>query len=270
MGFELQSLHVVERHSKTPVKSVPQMLLLLVVVTLSLLQPPSLHQRQLSQVLAVETKIQTFSPLQKLLGGMCALHVTAHHSYRKINDTNIGTSCVLWQFNRGGGGGGGGGGGRGGQEGLNFPLPMPCTPSPHPFCNLVPASLCFFYCKILHNVANCFPISPSSCHLGNPTSRRLPAPLSPRPPPPPPPPPHLIHGFSLYIFVKHYNPYTFLCCSLKVIIEFSISSMISLSFSTNSGDGFTSCRSRWNLFTFDLIFPNCCFSLCSVKTKKYS
>lgn len=63
--------------------------------------------------------------------------------------------------------------------------------------------------------------------------------------------------------------YIFLCCSLNVIIEFSISSIISLSFSTNSGDGFTSCKSLWNLFTFALIFPNCCFSLLSVNLKKW-
>ena len=41
---------------------------------------------------------------------------------------------------------------------LNLPLHVPCTLGSSPFwC----ASLCFFYCKILCNVAKCFPISPS-------------------------------------------------------------------------------------------------------------
>ena len=36
---------------------------------------------------------------------------------------------------------------------------------------LLPSSLCFFYCKILHNIVKVFPISPGSCHLGNLTSQ---------------------------------------------------------------------------------------------------
>lgn len=64
------------------------MLLWLVEEKLSLLQLLSLHQLQLSQVLAAETKIQTFSPLLILPGGMYVLHVTAHHSYRMITNTS--------------------------------------------------------------------------------------------------------------------------------------------------------------------------------------
>ena len=38
---------------------------------------------------------------------------------------------------------------------------------------VVPASSCFFYCKILCNVVNFCPISPGSRPLGNPASRSL-------------------------------------------------------------------------------------------------
>lgn len=68
------------------------MLLLLGEVKLLLLQLPSLHQLQQLQVLAAETKIQTFSPLPSLPVGMCALRVTGHHSCRKI--TNAKKICI--------------------------------------------------------------------------------------------------------------------------------------------------------------------------------
>lgn len=68
------------------------MLLLLGEVKLLLLQLPSLHQLQQLQVLAAETKIQTFSPLPPLPVGMCALRVTGHHSCRKI--TNAKKICI--------------------------------------------------------------------------------------------------------------------------------------------------------------------------------
>ena len=67
---------------------VPQMLLLLEEVKLSLLQLPSLRQLQQSQVLAAETRIQTFSPLSSLPVGMYALHVIGHHNYRNITNAN--------------------------------------------------------------------------------------------------------------------------------------------------------------------------------------
>ena len=68
------------------------MLLLLGEVKLLLLQLPSLHQLQQLQVLAAETKIQTFSPLPSLPVGMYALRVTGHHSCRKI--TNVKKICI--------------------------------------------------------------------------------------------------------------------------------------------------------------------------------
>ena len=74
---------------------VPQMLLLLGEVKLSLLQLPSLHQLQQLQVLAAETKIQTSSPLPLLPVGMYALHATGHRSYRKI--TNVKKTCISYK-----------------------------------------------------------------------------------------------------------------------------------------------------------------------------
>ena len=47
--------------------------------------------------------------------------------------------------------------------GLKFPLLFPFTPSPCPF-SLAPTSCCFYYCKLLCNLANFFFISPCSQH----------------------------------------------------------------------------------------------------------
>ena len=56
-----------------------------------------------------------------------------------------------------------------GGGGLNVRLPIPCNPSsPVPTPSVVvPASLCFFYCKVLRNVAKFFPIFPGYATLGS-------------------------------------------------------------------------------------------------------
>ena len=65
----------------------------------------------------------------------------------------INHECGYYPFQQGRGGGGGGGG----KGSLNFPLPLTCTPGS---CQLplivVPASVCFSYCKKLCNVAKVY------------------------------------------------------------------------------------------------------------------
>ena len=96
-------------------------------------------------------------------------------------------------------------------EGQGSELPTSCTfyywfpllPKSESFRPKERENLWFFYCKILCNVANFFPISPSSHHFENPvshplfpTSCTLPPSLPPRgsAPLPPPPPPLLTEG----------------------------------------------------------------------------
>ena len=86
--------------------------------------------------------------------------------------------------------------GRGGEQGgLKFLPLVTFNPSFRPIFVGYRLFALFFGCKIFHNVAQFFPISPTSRHLGNPTShpsspasRTIPAAISPRLPSTCPPP----------------------------------------------------------------------------------
>ena len=63
--------------------------------------------------------------------------------------------------------GGGGGDAQGDQNFLHHVLPLSLLPV------VVPAIMCLFFCKLLHNVAIFVAISPGCCNLGNPSFRSL-------------------------------------------------------------------------------------------------
>ena len=78
---------------------------------------------------------------------------------------------------------------------LKLQPPVPFTPAFPPPSVGVSASLFYFYCKMLRNIAKCFSFSPDSHHFGNPASRPFSShfpypscPLLSRAPAPCPPP----------------------------------------------------------------------------------
>ena len=78
----------------------------------------------------------------------------------------------------------------GGDRGSEFPAFRTLYSRFPPPSLVVPASVCFFYCKILRNVVHFLflltpaPLGISSPTLSSPSSRTLPAPITPRFPPP--------------------------------------------------------------------------------------
>ena len=71
-----------------------------------------------------------------------------------------------------------------------------------------------FYCKILCDSANCFPISPASCYLVNPASHPLSSPSCHRLPAHPPPP-------SYSPLVNTSSPTTPPCLQLQFTTHYS-------------------------------------------------
>ena len=120
--------------------------------------------------------------------------------YRKSKKTICGNMVFQVEKTRNGFApfmGGGGGGGTGGKRvGLNFPLPGTLYSRFPPTSLVGPASVCFFYCEILLNVAKFIsyfrptpaPLGIVSPALSSPASRTLPAPITPGFPPPCPHP----------------------------------------------------------------------------------